>query len=135
VDGGCGDRRMTSGNRKLMKIADNVAGGVEAFHRCLLVRVDLSHCLCAIQKCLLTQSRQEIGSGDALESRIVVACGDVGPAHALIDQDGIPPVARQVDGSGQTGWSAADNQTVDLLVAFLRAFCRQRSRRASRSPL
>jgi hypothetical protein len=40
VDGGCGDRRMTSGNRKLMKIADNVAGGVEAFHRCLLVRVD-----------------------------------------------------------------------------------------------
>jgi hypothetical protein len=23
-----------------MKIADNVAGGVEAFHRCLLVRVD-----------------------------------------------------------------------------------------------
>jgi hypothetical protein len=28
VDGGCGDRRMTSGNRKLMKIADNVAGGV-----------------------------------------------------------------------------------------------------------
>src|SRR6266550_5275309 len=71
-----------------------------------------------IQECLLTKSRQEIGSGDALESRIVVACGDeFGPAHALIDQDGIPPVARQIDGSGQTGRSAADDQTVDHLEA------------------
>jgi hypothetical protein len=61
------------------------------------------------QQCLLTQSRQEIGSGDVLEYRIVVACGDeFGPAHALIDQDGIPPVSRQIDGSGQTGRSAAD---------------------------
>jgi hypothetical protein len=41
MDGGRGDCRMTGSNRKLVKIADDVPGGVEAFHRRLLIYVDL----------------------------------------------------------------------------------------------
>jgi hypothetical protein len=40
MDGGRGDRRVTGGNRELMKIANDVPGRVETFHTCPLLRVD-----------------------------------------------------------------------------------------------
>jgi hypothetical protein len=40
MDGGRGDHRVTSGNRELMKIANDVPGRIEAFHACPLLRVD-----------------------------------------------------------------------------------------------
>jgi hypothetical protein len=40
MDGGRGDRRVTGGNRELMKIANDVSGRVETFHTCLLLGVD-----------------------------------------------------------------------------------------------
>jgi hypothetical protein len=40
MDGGRGDSRVTSSNRELMKIANDVPGRIEAFHGCPLLRVD-----------------------------------------------------------------------------------------------
>jgi hypothetical protein len=40
VDCGRGDRRVTGGDRELMKIANDVPCRVETFHACPLLRVD-----------------------------------------------------------------------------------------------
>ena len=40
MDGGRGDRRVTGGNRELMKIADDVSSCIEGIHACPLLRVD-----------------------------------------------------------------------------------------------
>ena len=40
MDGGRGDRRVTGGNRELMKIANDVSRCIEGMHACPLLRVD-----------------------------------------------------------------------------------------------
>jgi hypothetical protein len=67
MDSRCGDRGMTGGNRELMKIADNVAGGVETVHRRLLVRVD---CHIAYLCAMGAQGDSEFGTDLTSECRV-----------------------------------------------------------------
>jgi hypothetical protein len=40
MDSGRGDRRVTGGNRELVKVANDVPGRIEVVHACPLLRVD-----------------------------------------------------------------------------------------------
>jgi hypothetical protein len=66
-----------------------------------------------VQKRLLAQARQQIWPGDSFESGIVVARRDqCRSTRAGIDEQRGPSIARKVNGGGQPGRSAADDQTV-----------------------
>ena len=67
MDGGRRDGRVTGSNRELVKIADDVSGGVEAFHRCLLVYVDLE---VTHLRAIGAQRGGELGTDFAPECRI-----------------------------------------------------------------
>src|SRR5262245_6385272 len=72
----------------------------------------------AISPGLRAQLGQQLLAGNSRETGIVVAVGDErGTARAAVDEHDVAAKTREVDGRGQAGRAATDDEAIDLWSA------------------